>query len=309
MDLDGGCEIGRARFVEPVVVGEPRVGLGDRDEIARAWMIEPGRALDNYRAYAKLHTALFPYLYTYAKQASVDGTPLIRPLPLVDPNDTTADEYWLGGELLVAPVLEKSSLSRTVTLPAGTWFDYWTNKKVEGTITWSGPQTQIPLFVRAGAIVPRISQDIQTLTDAAYVDNPTIRTADDALDFLIYPSGSSHLVVYDDTEVSVDVIETTKITVKSVARPLQLDVYAVAHPTSVRIDGTERAEGDGWQFDGTFVTLTLAHAGGTTTIEFGGISPDETSPGGCGCHASGDGSGLIVVLVLAWSVRRRRCRN
>ena len=67
------------------------------------------------------------------------------------------DEYMFGPALLVAPVTEQGMTSRSVYLPAGTdWYNYWTNERVHGgqTITVSAPIDTIPLFVRAGAILP-----------------------------------------------------------------------------------------------------------------------------------------------------------
>src|SRR5262249_43296117 len=212
-------------------------------------------ALDNYRAYAQLHTRLFPYLYTYAKQASVDGTPILRPLPLVDANaPVTADEYMFGGELLVAPVLPPTTTTRDVYLPPGGWFDYWTGAHVEGgqTVSWTGDATQLPIYVRDGAIVPRIAGDTQTLLDATYVGNPAITTPDGALDFLIYPSASSEQTTYDGTHVAVAATaDTTNIDLTSSPRAISLDVFSTAHPKRAQRDGIELAEGTDWTYDTT----------------------------------------------------------
>ncbi len=67
------------------------------------------------------------------------------------------DEYMFGPAFLVAPVTEQGATSREVYLPSGAdWYNYWTNEKVKGgqTITVSAPIDTIPLFVRAGSIVP-----------------------------------------------------------------------------------------------------------------------------------------------------------
>jgi len=67
------------------------------------------------------------------------------------------DEYMFGPALLVAPVTEQGRTSRTVYLPAGTdWYNFWTNERIHGgeTITVNAPIDVIPLFVRAGSIIP-----------------------------------------------------------------------------------------------------------------------------------------------------------
>src|SRR5262249_47212815 len=80
-------------------------------------------ALENYRAFARLHVSLFPYLYSYAKVAADTGVPIIRPLVLMNQRDPNT--YWLenaylfGNELLVAPILVGNSKERDIYLPRG----------------------------------------------------------------------------------------------------------------------------------------------------------------------------------------------
>ena len=67
------------------------------------------------------------------------------------------DEYMFGPAFLVAPVSEQGATSRKVYLPAGSdWYNYWTNERIKGgqTITAAAPIDTLPLFVRAGSIVP-----------------------------------------------------------------------------------------------------------------------------------------------------------
>jgi hypothetical protein len=89
------------------------------------------RALANYRFYAMLHTRLFPYLYTYAKQSGETGLPILRPLVLLhqdDPRTMSVEHtYYFGGDLLVAPIIEANASTRQLYLPEGEWFDFWTN--------------------------------------------------------------------------------------------------------------------------------------------------------------------------------------
>jgi alpha-D-xyloside xylohydrolase len=279
-------------------------------------------ALDNYRVYAQLHTTLFPYLYTYAKQASLDGTPIIRPLPLVDPAaPTTPDEYLLGGEFLVAPVLTPTTLTRPVYLPAGSgWFDYWTGEHFDGgqTVTWNGADaTQLPLYVRDGAIVPRIAGDVQSVNDAGYVDNPNVRTPDGALSLLIYPAASSHVTVYDGTDVTCEATsDTTTLQLSSAARAIAFDVYSTARPTSVKRDGVAIAEvtadelataTEGWVHDGLFVHVKLAHPGGMSRIVLAGTEEPTVDPEpAAGCCGTGRSSNGWLVIVVGWMLLGRR---
>jgi len=100
----------------------------------------------------------------------------MRALPLDFPDDPNVadlrDEYMFGPAFLVAPVTEQGATSRKVYLPAGSdWYNYWTSERVKGgqTISVPAPIETIPLFVRAGSIVPFGSQvesthDKQTIT-------------------------------------------------------------------------------------------------------------------------------------------------
>ncbi|MFQ5824520.1 MAG: TIM-barrel domain-containing protein [bacterium] len=107
-----------------------------------------------FRAYAQLHTYLFPYISHYAEVALKDGTPIMRPLFLEFPEDQQAYkeefEYMFGGELLAAPVYQPGT-SRSVYLPKGKWMDFWSHKITKGPttiISYPAPLDKIPLFVR-----------------------------------------------------------------------------------------------------------------------------------------------------------------
>src|SRR5262249_17763340 len=122
------------------------------------------------RSYARLHTRLFPYLWTYAQRMVVDGRPLQRPLGLAYPElgRHPDDEYMLGDDLLVAPVIAANQQSREILVPSGTWFGFWDGAPVaaseENDAQAAAPLDTIPLFVREGAIVPMLRPTIDTLT-------------------------------------------------------------------------------------------------------------------------------------------------
>ena len=103
---------------------------------------------------------LMPYLYSVVRQGCVTGLPVIRALWLHDPVDPAAcsrgDEFLFGPDILVAPVTEKGATSRVIYLPRGSWYDYWSEQKIEGGREIRRPVdlATIPLHVRAGAIIP-----------------------------------------------------------------------------------------------------------------------------------------------------------
>jgi len=111
--------------------------------------------------YLRLRYELMPYIYSLGYQTWLTGAPFMRALPLDFPSDPKVadmrDEYMFGPAFLVAPITDQGSTRREVYLPAGAdWYNYWTNERVHGgqTITVQAPVDTIPLFVRAGSIVP-----------------------------------------------------------------------------------------------------------------------------------------------------------
>jgi len=111
--------------------------------------------------YLRLRYHLLPYTYSLAYQTYLTGAPFMRALFMDFPNDPNvlnlSDEYMFGPAFLVAPVTEQGATGRKVYLPAGAdWYNYWTNQKLKGgqTVMVAAPIDTIPLFVRAGSIVP-----------------------------------------------------------------------------------------------------------------------------------------------------------
>ena len=154
---------------------------------------------DIIRKYLKLRYQLLPFLYTTLEEAHQTGIPLFRPLVLNyqdDPNTYNLDdEFMIGNDLLVAPVVKPDVTRRLVYLPKGIWYDYWTNKKYEGgtMIAAEAPLETVPMFVRAGAIIP-------TAPEMNYIGEKP----QDPITFNIYPDekGSAATTLYEDDGVS-----------------------------------------------------------------------------------------------------------
>jgi alpha-D-xyloside xylohydrolase len=111
--------------------------------------------------YLKLRYELMPYIYSLGYSTYRSGAPYMRALFMDFPNDANAanitDEYMFGPAFLVAPVTDQGTTSRNVYLPAGSdWYNYWTNERLHGgqSVAVSAPIDQLPLFVRAGSILP-----------------------------------------------------------------------------------------------------------------------------------------------------------
>lgn len=117
-------------------------------------------ALSVYRFYAHLRMSLLPYLYGQARRSAVSGLPMMQPMWLMHPDDPATasmwDQYYLGDDLLVAPVVEEGAATRRVYLPAGEWYDFWDHTRRSGPcwVEVAAPWERIPVFVRAGAALP-----------------------------------------------------------------------------------------------------------------------------------------------------------
>ena len=111
--------------------------------------------------YDRLRYHLLPYIYSVSWQVTSLGYTMMRPLVFDFRTDTNVfkiqDQYLFGPALLACPVTKPGETTRGVYLPAAaTWFDFWTGKTYAGgqTITAASPLETIPLFVRAGSIIP-----------------------------------------------------------------------------------------------------------------------------------------------------------
>ena len=112
------------------------------------------------RKYLELRYRMLPYTYTAVKETCETGLPVMRALWLHYPDDPSAvgrgDQYLWGRDMLVSPVVEKGAASRTLYLPKETWFDLWTEERLEGgrEIVRQVDLATMPLHVRAGAVIP-----------------------------------------------------------------------------------------------------------------------------------------------------------
>ena len=111
--------------------------------------------------YDNLRYRLMPYLYSQAWNVTHDGGSIMRALVFDFPQDKKArelaDEYLFGPSILVAPVIKQGAVTRDVYLPEGTtWYDFWTGQTTAGgvTVTAPAPLDTIPLYVKAGSIIP-----------------------------------------------------------------------------------------------------------------------------------------------------------
>ena len=151
------------------------------------------------RKYLELRYRMLPYLYSAVHECSTTGMPIMRALWLHFPDDPKAvecvDQYLWGGNILVAPVVEKGATSRRVYLPRGAWYDFWTQERLEGGREIARPvdlQT-IPLYVREGSILP-----------LGPVKQFTGEKVDGPISISIYPGADASFSLYEDDGTSFD---------------------------------------------------------------------------------------------------------
>ena len=131
------------------------------------------------REYINLRYQLLPYIYTLFWEAATTGAPILRPLLYHFPNDsktyTLYDQVLLGPSLMAAPIYRPGIEHRAVYLPAGTWYDWWSGECYAGPIhiLAHAPLERMPLYVRAGAIIPM--QPVMQYADERPLDQITIR--------------------------------------------------------------------------------------------------------------------------------------
>lgn len=149
------------------------------------------------KQYAELRYQLLPYNYTLAWEARQTGLPFMRAMWLHYHDDENAigngNQYLWGRDMLIAPVFVDDATSRNVYLPEGKWYDWFTNTRYEGgqTITKEVDLSIMPIFVRAGAIIP--FDPVRQYTDQK-VDEPTT--------LRIYCGEDGDYTLYEDDGIS-----------------------------------------------------------------------------------------------------------
>ena len=189
-----------------------------------------------YRYWATLHDQLVPWWYSLAQKAQRDPKGTIM-RPIGELATWTGDyRYTLGDDLLVAPILDASSV-RDIALPAGRWFDWWQPgaAALDGNRTLAAyampERDRIPLFVHEGAIIP-------ATVGSAVTGLGTARP--DALTVLAWPAtaiSTFELVDEDDAPTTIHA-STAGIDLSRTLRPTYLRIRRDTAPTGVTIAGT-----------------------------------------------------------------------
>ena len=163
--------------------------------LREVWNIAP----ENHPAYMsitwyhRLRYFLMPYIYSLAAKVHFDDYTMMRGLAMDYPTDSRVldigDQWMFGPALLACPVCEYKARSRSVYFPKGDWYDFYSGKYIEGgqTLTVDAPYERIPVFARAGSILPL---------------GPMMQWSDekpaDLIHILVYEGANGQFTLYED---------------------------------------------------------------------------------------------------------------
>jgi hypothetical protein len=232
------------------------------------------------KKYFQLRYRLLPYIYTYARIAYDDAMPLVRPLYLEGPSDARSyaypNEYFFGGEMLVAPISDPSG-SEQIYLPPGSWTDFSSGQTYPGRSLLSirAPVGVIPVFVKTGSIVPLAPEmqysgqkPLDRLTLAIYGPDPaTFRLYEDDGVSLGYRSGQYAWTPISFRQSALGqwqvVIGPTNGSFRGqvASRAYSVELHGLSEPTVVTVDGRPifRKPGatPGWSWDSSTSATTI----------------------------------------------------
>lgn len=227
------------------------------------------QALDIYRDFANLHTRLYPYIRNAAEEASTAGVPLIRPMAFAFPDEPGAAseqyQFMFGPDMLVAPMFQ-SGTQRSVYLPRGTWINYWTGKAIVGPerVTVDAPLEQIPLFVRAGAIVPMLPPGVETLLRRNPEIDAGVQCLDDRLILEVWPGAEGALNCVDGASATTSLREgrASLVIAPGFERPIEVRLRHIPPSVTCEVVGG--------------VQSPIAREGDTLIVSFSMLKSERT---------------------------------
>jgi alpha-glucosidase len=212
------------------------------------WETDP-ETTAHFARWANLHLRLFPYLYGLAAQAADTGLPMVRALALEhpdwEPGWTLTDQFMLGDRIVVAPVVEAGVTTRTLQLPAGTWYP------LEGggahsigaggdTITVDAPLEDCPAFVPAGTLLPLLPEGVDTLTTADATHVVSLADVGDDRELWLWPGGDSSWTEADGLSYTWSAAAwsgpAASVTWNGTAVPLSGDTVTVTGTGTLEVD-------------------------------------------------------------------------
>ncbi|TLU98877.1 TIM-barrel domain-containing protein [Dyadobacter luticola] len=180
---------------------------GDRKNVEPVTLSEP--FYSGVKRYLNIRYQLLPYIYSLAWKNSISGRPICLPMDYFTDNKTFGninDQYFFGENLLVAPVLLHGMPSRKVVLPAGKWFDFWTNVPFNGNTNIFPNLTvdNIPVYAKAGSFIPMSASTSLKSTDYYTSDSLAVKFFQDV------SVPASTFTMYHDDGIDPNVLKNQK---------------------------------------------------------------------------------------------------
>ena len=287
-----GHDLGGHAFTDPQTVNDPELMLrwiqfGVFTPIFRSHATDDSRIerrlwrfpnLPLLRDAVKLRYALFPYIYTAARQTYDTGIGMCRPLYYEYPDAEEAyaheGQYFFGDDILVAPITEPagpdSLAQKEIWFPAGNWWSAATSELISGSAvrTLSFTQSQTPYFLRQGAVIPLNPPTVRNVT--ASPDTLILQTVSGSAGTgsLYEDAGDNpdYATAYAITPFTHDIKgKTETITIGArrgncpglvASRTWQLDILNAERPKTVKVNG-KTVNKSAWKFDAAAKTLTI----------------------------------------------------
>lgn len=260
--------------------------------------------LPHWRRYAKLRTQLYPYLTAAEQQYQATGVPVMRHHALTHPNDPAAverdDQFLFGADLLAAPITSPGQTERELYLPEGAWLPFWSAVRYDETdgglhvgaptvlaggreITVPAPLEELPLLIRAGAVLPLLPPTVETLAGHGPA---TLERPGDHLRLLAFPRGVSQSRFLDDGRLRS--IERDRgnpawtLTIEGDApRTYDLETSMATLerpfvPCHVTVDGRLLAR-EAWSYEPAAQVLSLQVTGEQVVVEARACGPRNSS--------------------------------
>jgi alpha-glucosidase (family GH31 glycosyl hydrolase) len=248
----------------------------------RAQIWDPG-VLPIWRRYAKLRTQMYPYVDAASRAYVERGVPLMVDVRLAYPDDPASWSgplrYMFGPDILVAPVLQEGARESETPLPPGKWRSLWQAVRYEAGdgsfhvaaapvlaggagVKVGAPLEEIPAFVRAGAMLPLLAPDVDTLADYG-VEPGLVHLADrsDCLHLLAWPDGRSRVESLGTSIDSTLEAESWRLDFSGKAlRSIDIEAQLPRGPVAVLWNGRPLGAGD-WSFSEGVLRLSVSGLG------------------------------------------------
>ncbi|MBE6727387.1 MAG: hypothetical protein E7562_01925 [Ruminococcaceae bacterium] len=214
-------------------------------------------AKQNFINYYNVREVLIDHIYSGALKSGNTGIPMVQTLAMAYPGDNkliaVEDEYVFCDNMLVAPIVTKGAVSRNVVLPNGTWYDFWSGKKLSGGITVSsqGNSNTIPVYLKSGTVTPLNLSDELSFTKSGERKTLLVTAPETDNTATVLTSAENGF------EYVLDKVSDTAFTLKKDKSDGYSTVIVYGFKaTSVNADGTELSA-ENFYVDGENTVITL----------------------------------------------------